>query len=118
MYGLPPSASQDLAYLKGGEVQQVCVGKYDLQLHLHPRGNISIWSTCALFAADGATIDTWVDGVRSDRFLFCDLLGSIVSDVVVSDEKTLVVKFADGRSLAILDTSKQYESFSVGNFIV
>jgi hypothetical protein len=118
MYRLSPTASEDFAYLKGGEVEQVCVGKYDLQLHLHPRGHISIWSTCTLLAASGATMDTWVDGVRSDRFLFCDLIGCTVSDVLVTDERTLVLKFTDGRSLVLLDTSDQYESFSVGNFIV
>ena len=118
MYRLKPSASEDLAYLRGADVEQVCIGKHDLQFRLHPDGVICIWSTCELVAADGTTADTWVNGNRSDRFLFCDLLGATISDVLAVDDKTLTLKFTDGRRLVLFDTSDQYESFSVGNFIV
>jgi hypothetical protein len=118
MYGLKPSASERLVYLKGAEVQQICIGKHDLQLRLHPDGVICIWSRCELVAADGTTADTWVDGNRSERFRFCDLLGGTISDVLVVDDKTLTLEFTDGRRLILFDTSDQHESFSVGNFIV
>jgi hypothetical protein len=48
MYGLSPETVEHLSYLKGGEVQQVCVGKFDLQFHLHPKGGISVWGRCNL----------------------------------------------------------------------
>jgi hypothetical protein len=114
MYGLKPDSLQYLSHLTGGEVQQVCVGKYDLQFHLHPTGNISVWSRCELLGADGSVADTWEDGLRSERFLFADLLGGTVSEVTIPDTKTLRIAFADGRHLVIYDTSEQYESFSVG----
>ena len=118
MYGLKPDAIQHVSHLKGGEVQQVCVGKFDLQFHLHPAGNISIWSRCDLIAPDGRVADTWEDGVRSEKFLFADLLGGVVADVVIEDAKTLRLQFSDGRQLVIYDTSEQYESFSIGNMFV
>jgi hypothetical protein len=118
MYGLTPDAIQHLSHLKGGEVKQVCVGKYDLQFHLHPAGNISVWSKCELRGPNGCVADTWEDGVRSDRFLFADLLGGTVSDVAIDDTKTLRIIFSDGRHLVIYDTSEQYESFSIDNMYV
>jgi hypothetical protein len=113
-FGLTPDAIQNLSYLKGGEVQQVCVGKF----HLHPHGNISVWGRCELIDLDGRLADTWENGMRSDRFLFTDLLGGTVADVVIENTKTLRIQFADGRLLVIYDTSDQFESFSIDNMIV
>lgn len=118
MYGLNPDNMEHLLHLKGGEVQQVCVGKFDLQFHLHPNGNISIWSLCELLDANGSVIDTWEDGSRSANFQFANLLGATVSDVSIDDVTTLRLQFTDGRQLLIFDTSEQYESFSVDNVIV
>lgn len=118
MYGLNPDNIEQLSRLKGGEVQQVCVGKFDLQFHLHPTGNISIWSRCELLNANGSVIDTWYDGSRSANFQFADLLGANVADVSIDDATTLRLQFTDGRQLLIFDTSEQYESFSIDNVIV
>jgi hypothetical protein len=71
-----------------------------------------------LIASTGEIADTWEDGNRSDRFLFADLLGATVADVVIENPKTLRLQFADGRRLVIYDTSDQYESFSVDNMFV
>ena len=42
-YGLDPGLADRFAYLRGGEVEQVCVGKFDLQFHLHPKGHLRVW---------------------------------------------------------------------------
>ncbi len=118
MYRLPTDAAERLSYLKGAEVEQVCVGKFDLQFHLHPRGKVSVWSRCELLSPDGNALDTWDVGRRTDRFLFAELLGGTVADILVEDARTLTLRFADGRRLAIHDTSDQYESFSVDDVYV
>jgi len=118
VYGLKAGDIQYLERLKGGEVEQVCVGKYDLQFHLHPQVRLSIQSRCELVAANGTRIDLWEDGIRSDNFRFTDLLGGIVVDVFIDNSTTLRLRFKDGRQLLVYDTSTQYESFSVDNMYV
>ena len=118
MYGITPNSLPHFARLIGAEVQQVCVGLFDLQFHLHPTGHISVWSRCELVAGNGTIMDLWEDGVRSGRFLFADLLGGTIADVVVADSSTLRLSLADGRAIVLYDTSDQYESFSVNDVYI
>ncbi len=119
MYGLTPDSIERFAYLRGGEVQQVCVGKFDLQFDLHPRARLSVWRRCELVDARGDVVDVWQEGRRSERFCaFVDLLGAVVADVSIDIPNALRIRFVDGRHLLLLDDSKQYESFSVDDVIV
>lgn len=119
MYGLDPANIGRFAHLRGGEVQQVCVGAFDLQFHLHPSGNISIWAKCELRDSDGAVADVWDGEKRSSKFCaFIDLLGATVADVSIDNSTTFRLRFADGRQLLLFDDSQQYESFSIDGVIV
>lgn len=119
MYGLDPENVDLFAYLRGGEVQQVCVGTWDLQFKLHPVGHISVWARCELRDAHGDVADVWDGEQRSQKFCaFIDLLGATVSDVSIDSDTTLRLRFVDGRQLVLFDDSQQYESFRVDDVIV
>jgi hypothetical protein len=119
MYGLDPANIERFTHLRGGEVEQICVGKFDLQFHLHPKGNISVWAMCELRDARGNLADVWEEQQRSPRFCaFIDLLGAVVSDVSIENATALRLHFVDGRQLVLLDVSQQHESFQVDDVIV
>lgn len=118
MYGLDPANIERFAYLRSGELIQVCVGVHDLQFHLHPKGHISVWARCEVLNADGSVADVWGEQRSTGFCAFIDLLGGTVSDVSVDDRTTLRLRFVDGRQLVLFDDSEQYESFSVDDIIV
>jgi hypothetical protein len=118
MYGVDPANVEQFANLRGGEVEQVCVGKFDLQFHLHPKGNTSVWARCELQDAQGNVVDVWEEKRSSQFCEFIDLLGAIVSDVLIDNNTTLRLRFADGRQLVLLDVSEQCESFQVDDVVV
>ena len=118
MYRLNPDTGERLAYLRASEIEQVCVGKYDLQFRLHPRGHVRVWARCELIENDGSVADVWQEDRRSPTFRFLDLLGATVASVAVDSETTLRLRFEDGRQLLLIDVSEQYESFSVDDLIV
>jgi hypothetical protein len=119
MYGLKPD---DLTYVKQqlhrAEVIQVCVGKHDLQFHFHPQGDVSVQGRCELIDSTGQTVDVWEDGSRSAEFKFLDLLGHSVGAMEIEKPKSLKLVFDHGYALRIIDSSEQYESFSVGDLFV
>src|SRR5262249_40154229 len=118
MYGVKPDHLKYLAHLRGATVVQVCVGQFDLQFNFHPAGNLSIGGRCELVENSGAIVDFWDSGKRSPGFRFLELLGEMISEVVIDSPKTVDLAFSNGRHLRLIDNSEQYESFSIGSLIV
>ena len=119
MYGLDPNKIDSFTHVCGNEVVQVCVGRFDLQYHLNPMGHISIWGRCELRDTESKLVDVWQGDRRSSGFsAFIDLLGAVVSEVVIDNPSTLRLQFVDGRQLLLFDESPQYESFSVNGIVV
>ncbi len=116
MYGLDPANIERFAHLRGGEVQQVCVGK---SVSPASKGKHLDLGQMRIARASGNVADVWEEQQRSPKFCaFVDLLGATVLDVFIDDNTTLRFRFTDGRELVLLDISKQYESFQVDDVIV
>jgi len=118
MYGLKLTDIDALTHLRRAEVTQICVGPHDIQFNFHPHGNVSVQGRCELLDAMGQVIEVLDGSTRSGMFRFSELLKSPVSEVAIDFPKSFVLTFENGMGLQVVDNSKQYESFSVGNLYV
>jgi hypothetical protein len=118
MHGVPTNL--DLSFLHGAEVEQVCLGLYQVQIHFHPVGSISDEGDWALIGSDGIQVDR-NDPARQNkssqlsRFLGCRVVGTDIAS-----PEWFALRFDDGLVLRVFDSSSQYESFSIqpGNIFV
>ncbi len=67
MYGLDESV--DLSFMVGKELDQVCVGLYQVILNFSDRLTILIESNCELQTTDGANVDITYDKPNSTTTL-------------------------------------------------
>jgi hypothetical protein len=111
MYGL--KLNQDLDFLRGRELVQVCIGLYQQVLNFD--GSISIILECDFEVMDvtGAAREKTVPWSHSAPLL--ELLGSSVVDLAKSGEKKLMMNFSNGYALNIIDSNNEYESFVISD---
>jgi hypothetical protein len=100
MYGL--SRDIDLSFLCGHECIQVCVGWYQVILHLGESVHLSIESQCRL---NGAVVKKY------DRL--CRLVGQTIVDVQNEGCGSIVIKFSKGDVLQIIDNNQNHESYQI-----
>ena len=100
MYGLKRDV--DLSFLQGRECIQVCVGLYQVILHLGESINLSIESTCHL---NGKVVKTYGR--------LCSLLGQEVVAVRQERGGSLVMTFNKGDMLEITNDNPGQESYQI-----
>jgi hypothetical protein len=110
MHGFHCSA--DFAFLRGLEVEQVCLGQYQTSIHFHPQGRISMEGR---YVHEITSENRQVIQPRSScgpNELY-RLLGQSVTDVVVPSDSILRLSFSNGDTLTLIDDTDQYESFVI-----
>lgn len=109
MYGITKTG--DYGFLVGKLVEQVCLGRYQTQIHLDD-ARLSIEGKHVLLRAEDQMAIIWERGqFRSDGI--SKLLGQTVSGVSVSEGGPVEITFSQGDRLLIFDDSHQYESFEI-----
>lgn len=118
MYGVPEDL--DLRFLHGAELIQVCLGQYQVKLHFHPAGSISVEGGWELSDENGARLDGHHEGPDRPPYQLHRLLGRQVVTSEVSAPDWFSLRFASGEALKVFDDSEQFESFSIqpGNIVV
>jgi hypothetical protein len=104
--------SGDFAFLRGLEVEQVCLGQYQTQILFHPQGRISMEGQ---YIHEITSENRQVIQPRSScgpNELY-RLLGQSVTDAVVVSDSTLRLSFSNGEMLTLIDDTDQYESFVI-----
>ena len=110
MYGL--SKEQDLTYLVGKEVTQVCVGKYQSVLHLS--ADISIHLECRFKVSKMNALGVEVPFCSPNESLL-GLLGCRIANVINKGDGELALGFTDGSTLVLFDSKSNYESYQILN---
>jgi hypothetical protein len=118
VYGVP--ATLDLTFLHDAELIQVCLGVYELQLHFHPVGSISVMTGWELFDHDGVRIDHGGQAFPRPAFELHRLLGQKVMRTQVNAPSHIDLLFERGERLRVTDDSTQYEAFTIqpGDIVV
>ena len=109
MNGLPPNL--DLTALVGEELLQLCFGAHQLQIHFDRRIQVMIESECVL---RGTTPDPMrVVDYSSAASSLCRLLGVKVLSAARADDGGLLLCFASGAELHVLNDSQEHEAFQI-----
>lgn len=111
MFGLPRDI--DLTFLKDKEVQQICIGLYQVIFYLHLETSISVESKFSYQPRDSESPEVWVEGCPVIAWHLPRLLGSSIIDVQVLAKGTLRLKFSNGDELLIYDENDKYESYQI-----
>ena len=109
-------ADEDLSFLLHKELEQLCIGKYDVQLHFHDNVGISIGGEEPSKSFQHKTSfspSLHVPGFPGAAISLVSLLGEEVKRVVVEDPTTLALHFSNQEELRIYDNSDFYESFTI-----
>ena len=104
--------STDFAFLRGLEVEQVCLGQYQTQIHFHPQSRISMEGQ---YIHEITSENRKIIQPRSScgpNELY-RLLGECLTDAVVISASTLRLSFSNGDTLTLIDDTDQYESFII-----
>ena len=99
MYGLPNHT--DLSFLRGRELQQVCFGRWQVILHFDGAVSISIESLYE------------IDAQPADRLKMLELIEARVLEASAAGHGAIKIRFADGRTLQILDSKQEFESYRI-----
>jgi|GEM_PF-1801356 len=120
MHGLNPEHIEYIERLRGQEIIQVAVGKFQIQFATGPKNDhgISIEGRCELLNMGGQIVDVWDRGQRSSQFRFFDLPGTTIEGVSIDTSRSFIAFCSDGFQLRVIDNSDRYESFSVGGLFI
>jgi hypothetical protein len=111
MYGLP--VGEDLTFLLGKELIQVCAGLHQTILYLN--GDTSISLECKF------EVSKLLDGESEGRSCCSTTetlltpLGSRIVSVANKGDGELAVAFSDGSTLVIFDSNPDHESYQISD---
>jgi hypothetical protein len=109
MNGLPTDL--DLTPFLGAEVLQVCIGRHQLQIHLHERIQVAVEGGCILRGASqpAMRIEQYGESASS----LCRLIGAEVRSASRTDDGGLLLQLSNDLEFQALNDSKQFESFQI-----
>jgi Family of unknown function (DUF6188) len=108
MKGLPSNV--DLAPLSGTEVIQICFGATQLQIHFANQSSIFVESEVVFVNADG---EVRIEDYSQAASLLCRILGDRTLAATRREDGGLLMTFAGGITLQVLNDSARFESFQV-----
>ena len=108
MYRIPKEL--DLSPVVGEFTTQVRVGQFDLQFTLGDV-NFSVTSPVDLFRS-GKLVAHWEEGRWPDPG-FYDIMNTEVTRCEVVNDTLIVIEFANGIEMHLVDNSDQYESMQI-----
>lgn len=111
MYGLP--ADTDLSFFLGASLLQVCVGENEVIANLYSDISVMIASTVRVTRDDGKA--EIFDDARAIGPALLPLLGREIQQATGTPDGTLRLTWDDGTTVEILDSYKEFESYTVRN---
>lgn len=110
MYGIPKELN--LRDIVGSEIQQICIGRYDVQFRFGSGRSINVQSDVQILR-NQHVIAEWNDSKGWSTTAFHELLNARVTGYAVAHEKLLEVSFEGFLLLKLHDNSDQYESMQI-----
>ncbi len=104
--------SLDLDDIVGSEIQQISLGRYDVQFHFGSRTRIVVQSRATLLER-GEIIAAWEENRNWTTLEFQRLLNAPIEGYSVPDDRTLEIRFSSELVLHLHDDSDQFESMQI-----
>ena len=110
MYRIPPDL--DLSFFVGSTLEQVAIGKYDVQFRFDSGASIALQGEATVFL-DGTPAAHWSEETGWSTLAFQNLLNHCMLDVRVLTERVIELCFSENVRLQLCDNSDQYESMQI-----
>lgn len=110
MYGFPKDL--ELGDIAGSEIQQICLGRSDVQFRFSTERTICAQALVEVFR-DEELVSVWTQDGNWSNVSFQMLLGVAVDNYAVLHERLLEIRFKDGLKLHLHDNSAQFESVQI-----
>ncbi len=110
MYGIP--ANLDLSDIIGSVLQQIRIGRFDVQFHFASGREICLQSRAEI-SKEGEVISLWNENSGWSTTAFFLALNTPISAYAVPDDYTLEICFEGNISLRMYDESAHYESMQI-----
>ena len=108
MHGFP--AGMDLTPFVGVDLNQICLGRFQVNFCFNGAGTISCRGLWELRAPDGELIDAECPHESRDYYRLHYILDQQVVRYAVDPPRSFTLVFGTGHALTICDDSEQYES--------
>jgi hypothetical protein len=106
------AADLDLHDIVGSEIQQICLGRSDVQFRFGSGTAICVQSRATLLE-HGRTVATWDEKTNWTQLDFQKLLMIPILSYSVPNERLLEIHFAHDLTLQLHDDSDQFESMQI-----
>lgn len=110
MYRISPDL--DLSFCVGSTLNQIALGKYDVQFVFDSGAKIAVQSNAVLIR-HRTTVAVWTEEAGWSSLAFQGLHNQSVVSGAVTDERTLELHFTANFVLRLRDTADQYESMQI-----
>jgi hypothetical protein len=111
MHGVP--ADLPIQAFVGHEANQICLGRFQIQLHFSGVGSIQMEGRWELRDAKGGLVDAAEEHTDRDSYHLHRILDVAVAAVKIDPPRSFTLQFSNDLSLTVFDDSEQYESFSI-----
>jgi hypothetical protein len=110
VYRIPPDL--DLEGLIGSDLAQICLGRYQVNLHFDGRIIVQVESAIQVLETE-RVIAEWDQEMNWSSAAFQRIVNETVASWSVLDDRCLEIAFGNGLSLRLYDNSDQYESMQI-----
>ena len=111
MYGVP--ADLPIQPFVGQELIQICLGRFQIQLHFSGAGSISVEGRWELRDGAGDIVDRAKDHENRESYRIHRLIDVAVDRFSIDPPRSFMLFFKNDLALTVFDDSEQYESFSI-----
>jgi hypothetical protein len=111
MYGVP--ADLPIQPFVGQELNQICVGRFQINLHFSGAGSISVEGGWELRDKTGDIVDRAEGHETREGYRIHRLIDVPVVRFSIDPPRSFTLYFKTGLALTVFDNSEQYESFSI-----
>jgi hypothetical protein len=100
----------DWSFLLGKKVQQICIGPYDIQIHMFPDAFLRLESPFEHKGIKGSSL--WSGGEPEKATTLVSLMGHSVEKVVAEGDDALIIEYDNGELIKIHMKKGGYHSFT------
>ena len=111
MHGVP--ADLPLEPFVGREINQVCLGRFQIQLHCAGTGSLRVEGRWELRDRDGELVDDAREHEQRTCYKVHRLIDVAIERFSIDPPRSFTLYFENGLELTVFDDSDRYESFSI-----
>jgi len=110
MYGVSPNL--DLSFCLGAPIEQIVVGKYDVQFDFGSGARIAVQGSVEIHRSR-SLIASWGQDSGWTSVSFQDVLNISVESIDIPNDRRIDFHFGGDLVLSLIDNSEQFESMQI-----